>query len=60
MRSKQNKKLYLNIQKLTNRLQERKWLIKPFKDKRYKIHTHTHTHTVQTSFGTPDSLDVIQ
>ena len=49
MTSKQNKTLYLNLQKLKSHLQERKLLINPFKDKGYKIHTHagasTHTHT---------------
>ena len=51
MKNKQNKILYLNLQKLTSRLQGRKGFINPLKDRGYKIrtrahiHTHTHTHT---------------
>ena len=68
MKNKQNKILYLNLQKLTSRLQGRKGFINPLKDRGYKIrtrahihtHTHTHTHTAQTCFITPNSLEVIQ
>ena len=74
MKNKQNKALSLNLQKLTSRLQGRKEFINPLKDRVYKIrtrthihthththtHTQTHTHTAQTSFITPNSLDVIQ
>ena len=62
MANKQNKTLYLNLQKLTSCLQERKGLINTLKDKGYKIHTraHTHTHTAQTSFITPNLLNGIQ
>ena len=42
--------------KINKPLQERKGLINPLKDKGYKIHTHT----AQTSFITPNSLNVIQ
>ena len=58
MKNKQNKTLYLNLQKFTSRLQGRKGLINPLKDRGYKIRTrvHMYTHTAQTSFITPDSL----
>ena len=45
MKNKQNKTLYLNLQKLTSRLQERKGLINPLKDKGYKIHMRAPIHT---------------
>ena len=50
--------------KINKPLQERKGLIKPSKDKGYKIHTganlNTHKHTARKSFITPNSLNVIQ
>ena len=62
MKNKQNKTLYINLQKLTSRLQGSKGLINLLKDRGYKICTraHIHTPTAQTSFITPNSLDVIQ
>ena len=62
MTNKQNKTLYLSLQKLTSRLQGRKRLMNPLKDKGYKIHTrvHIHTHTAQASFITPNLLNVIR
>ena len=44
MKNKQNKTLYLNLQKLTSRLQERNGLINPLKGRGYKIRTRVQIH----------------